>query len=158
MIILIQGGHVIDPGRFNGVADVLIQDGKIAAIGPKLSARTGATVIRANGRLVLPGFVDLHVHFREPGFEYKETIQSGTAAAIAGGFTSVCAMPNTNPVNDNQSVTEFMIDRARGRRPCPSVSDRRHHQGIGRQRIGGNRGPAPRRLCRDLRRWETGDE
>lgn len=113
MTILIQGGHVIDPGRFNGVADVLIQNGKISAVGPMLVAPAGATVIRAAGQLVLPGFVDLHVHFREPGFEYKETIQSGTAAAVAGGFTTVCAMPNTNPVNDNQSITELMIDRAR---------------------------------------------
>ncbi len=113
MALLIQGGHVIDPGRFNGIADILIQDGKISAVAPALKAPAGATVIRAAGQLVVPGFIDLHVHFREPGFEYKETIQSGTAAAVAGGFTSVCAMPNTNPVNDNQSITEFMIDRAR---------------------------------------------
>ena len=113
MTILIQGGHVIDPGRFNGIADVLIEGGKISAVAPALKALAGVTVIQATGQLVLPGFVDLHVHFREPGFEYKETIQSGTAAAVAGGFTSVCAMPNTNPVNDNQSITEFMIDRAR---------------------------------------------
>ncbi len=113
MTILIQGGHVIDPGRVNGVADVLIENGTIAAVGPKLAVPSGATVIPAAGRLVVPGFVDLHVHFREPGFEYKETIQSGTEAAVAGGFTSVCAMPNTNPVNDNQAVTEFMLERAK---------------------------------------------
>ena len=113
MTLLIQGGHVIDPGRINGVADVLIEDGKISAVGPKLSAPAGATVIQAAGQLVLPGFVDLHVHFREPGFEYKETIQSGTDAAVAGGYTTVCAMPNTNPVNDNQAVTEFMLERAK---------------------------------------------
>ena len=113
MTLLIQGGHVIDPGHFNGVADVLIENGKIAAVGPKLAAPAGATVIQAAGQLVLPGFVDLHVHFREPGFEYKETIQSGTEAAVAGGFTTVCAMPNTNPVNDNQAVTEFMLERAK---------------------------------------------
>lgn len=113
MAILIQGGLVIDPGRFNGVADVLIEDGKISAVAPALKAPAGTTVLQAAGRLVLPGFVDLHVHFREPGFEYKETIESGTAAAVAGGFTSVCAMPNTNPVNDNQSITEFMLDRAK---------------------------------------------
>ena len=113
MTLLIQGGHVIDPGRFNGVADVLIENGTISAVGSKLVAPAGTTVIRAAGQLVLPGFVDLHVHFREPGFEYKETIQSGTAAAVAGGFTTVCAMPNTNPVNDNQSVTEFMLERAK---------------------------------------------
>lgn len=111
--ILIKGGHVVDPGRFNGIADVLIEDENISAVAPTLIAPAGATVIQAAGLLVFPGFVDLHVHFREPGFEYKETIQSGTAAAVAGGFTSVCAMPNTNPVNDNQSITEFMLDRAR---------------------------------------------
>lgn len=113
MTLLIQGGHVIDPGRVNGVADVLIENGTISAVGPALKAPTGATVIQAKGQLVLPGFVDLHVHFREPGFEYKETIESGTAAAVAGGFTTVCAMPNTNPVNDNQAVTEFMLERAK---------------------------------------------
>ena len=113
MTLLIQGGHVIDPGRVNGVADVLIENGTISAVGPGLKAPAGATIFQAKGQLVLPGFVDLHVHFREPGFEYKETIQSGTAAAVAGGFTTVCAMPNTNPVNDNQAVTEFMLERAK---------------------------------------------
>ncbi|HVG01426.1 MAG TPA: dihydroorotase [Nitrospira sp.] len=113
MAILIKGGHVIDPGRFNSVADLLILNGKISAIGRNVAAPAETTVIQAAGQLVVPGFVDLHVHFREPGFEYKETIESGTAAAVAGGFTTVCAMPNTNPVNDNQSITEFMIDRAR---------------------------------------------
>ncbi len=113
MALLIKGGQVIDPGRFNGIGDFLIENGKISAVAPTLPTPAGATVIQAAGRLVLPGFVDLHVHFREPGFEYKETIQSGTAAAVAGGFTSVCAMPNTNPVNDNQSITEFMLERAK---------------------------------------------
>jgi dihydroorotase len=111
--ILIAGGHVIDPGRFNGVADVLIDEGRVVEVGPHLKAPAGATKIDATGRLVLPGFVDLHVHFREPGFEYKESIQSGAAAAVAGGFTSVCCMPNTNPVNDNQAITKLMLDRAR---------------------------------------------
>ncbi len=104
---------MIDPGRFNGVADVLINEGRIVAVGPNLKVPAGATKIDAKGRLVLPGFVDLHVHFREPGFEYKESIQSGAAAAVAGGFTSVCCMPNTNPVNDNQAITEFMLGRAK---------------------------------------------
>ncbi|HXF93504.1 MAG TPA: dihydroorotase [Nitrospiraceae bacterium] len=112
ILLLIRGGRVIDPGRQNGVADVLIEDGRIAAVGRHLSAPRSATVIDATGLLVLPGFVDLHVHLREPGFEYKETIESGTAAAVAGGFTSVCCMPNTNPVNDNQSITEFILERA----------------------------------------------
>jgi dihydroorotase len=111
--VLIKGGHVIDPGRWNGPADVLIEAGKIARIGPGAPAPKEAKVLQAAGRLVLPGFVDVHVHFREPGFEYKENIQTGTAAAVAGGFTSVCCMPNTNPVNDNQSITEFILERAK---------------------------------------------
>jgi len=111
--ILIKGGHVVDPGRFSGMGDVLIDEGKIVAVGPDLQAPAGCTMIDAQGLLVLPGFVDLHVHFREPGFEYKETIQSGSASAVAGGFTTVCCMPNTNPVNDNQAVTEFVLERSR---------------------------------------------
>lgn len=113
MAILIKGGRVVDPGRFVGMADVLIDQGKIAAVGPNLSVSTSSKTIHANGKLVVPGFVDVHVHFREPGFEYKETIQSGSAAAVAGGFTTVCCMPNTNPINDNQAVTEFILERAR---------------------------------------------
>lgn len=113
MPILIKGGKVVDPGRFVGVGDVLIDQGKVSAVGPNLQAPAGSTTIEAKDRLVLPGFVDLHVHFREPGFEYKETIQSGSAAAVAGGFTTVCCMPNTNPVNDNQAVTEFILERSR---------------------------------------------
>src|SRR5207249_9116866 len=100
-------------GRINGPADVLIQDGTIAQVEKELAVPPGATLMDAAGKWVLPGFVDLHVHLREPGFEYKETIQTGAAAAVAGGFTSVCCMPNTNPVNDNQSVTEFILDKAR---------------------------------------------
>ena len=116
--ILIQGGHVIDPGRFNGVADVLIDNGKVLAIGNNLMARAKqqggvVEIIDARGKLVVPGFVDLHVHLREPGFEYKETIKTGTAAAAAGGFTSVCCMPNTQPVNDSQAITEFILEQAR---------------------------------------------
>ncbi|ALA59719.1 dihydroorotase [Nitrospira moscoviensis] len=113
MAILIKGGRIVDPGRFVGTGDVLIEQGKIAAVGATVAAPAGATVIDAKGLLVLPGFVDVHVHFREPGFEYKETIQSGAAAAVAGGFTTVCCMPNTNPVNDNQAVTEFILERAK---------------------------------------------
>ncbi len=113
MTVVIRNGRVIDPGRINGPADVLIQDGTIAQVGKGLAVPPGATVMDASGKWVLPGFVDLHVHLREPGFEYKETIQTGAAAAVAGGFTSVCCMPNTSPVNDNQSVTEFILDKAR---------------------------------------------
>ena len=113
MTILIKDGHVIDPGRWNGPADVLIENGAIAAVSPDLSAPKTAMLVQAKGQLVLPGFIDLHVHFREPGFEYKETVQTGTASAVAGGFTSVCCMPNTNPVNDNQSITELILERAK---------------------------------------------
>ncbi|MDE0404248.1 MAG: dihydroorotase [Nitrospira sp.] len=114
--ILITGGHVIDPGHWNGVADVLIEGGKISAVEPNLQSKLqkvkGLKIIDANGLLVCPGFVDLHVHFREPGFEYKETIATGSAAAVAGGFTSVCCMPNTHPVNDSRSTTEFILAQA----------------------------------------------
>lgn len=118
MPTLIQGGHVIDPGRFNGIADVLIDNGKVLAIGKNLIAQAktkdgSIDVIDARDKLVVPGFVDLHVHLREPGFEYKETIKTGTAAAAAGGFTSVCCMPNTHPVNDSQAITEFILEQAR---------------------------------------------
>ncbi len=116
MKTLIRNGHVIDPGRFNGKADVLIEGGKIAAVGAKLLVKgdnsSHVTVIEAKGLWVCPGFVDLHVHLREPGFEYKETIATGARAAVAGGFTSVCCMPNTQPVNDSRSVTEFILRQA----------------------------------------------
>ncbi|MER3423738.1 MAG: dihydroorotase, partial [Nitrospiraceae bacterium] len=115
--ILIKGGHVIDPGRVNGPADVLIEGGKITAVRPNIGVSinnpASLQIIDATGKLVVPGLVDVHVHLREPGFEYKETIQTGTASAVAGGFTSVCCMPNTNPVNDNQAITEFILDQAR---------------------------------------------
>jgi len=117
MRILIEGGRVIDPAnRVDAVLDVLIEDGRIAAVGPPRSARDAAPpdrVLDARGKVVCPGFVDLHVHLREPGREDKETIATGTRAAARGGFTSVCCMPNTHPVNDNQSVTEFILDRAK---------------------------------------------
>ncbi len=116
MKILITGGQVVDPGRWSGVADVLIEEGKIGAVEPnlrqKLQEGNALKIIDAKGLLVCPGFVDLHVHFREPGFEHKETIATGSAAAVAGGFTSVCCMPNTQPVNDSRSVTEFILAQA----------------------------------------------
>ena len=88
-----QGGQVIDPGRFNGVADVLIDKAELSRVGPHLKAPAGATKIDATGRLVLPGFVDLHVHFREPGFEYKETIQSGARQRWPAGSPRSVACP-----------------------------------------------------------------
>ncbi len=117
MRILIEGGRVVDPAnKVDDVLDVLIEDTRIAAVGQKHSARDAAPpdrVLDARGKVVCPGFVDLHAHLREPGREDKETIATGTRAAARGGFTTVCCMPNTNPVNDNQSVTEFILDRAK---------------------------------------------
>jgi len=117
MRTLIKGGQVIDPGRMNTIADVLIEDGKIQAIEVNLQGTLknpeSVTIIDAQGFIVCPGFIDLHVHFREPGFEYKETIATGVASAVAGGFTTVCCMPNTSPVNDSQSITEFIFRQAK---------------------------------------------
>ena len=112
---LVRGGRVIDPGSgHDGVADVLIGgDGRIVAVAEGLEAPEGAEVIEARGLAVFPGFVDLHVHFREPGFEYKETVETGCASAVAGGFTTVACMANTKPVNDNGTVTRFIVERAR---------------------------------------------
>src|SRR5512136_306768 len=98
----IKGGEIIDPaGGYEGVVDLLIADGKVVAVGPALEVED-AELIEAKGKIVCPGFIDLHSHLREPGREDKETIASGTRAAAAGGFTTVCAIPNTNPVIDTQ--------------------------------------------------------
>jgi dihydroorotase len=111
--LLLKGGRVIDPASdFDKVADVLIEDGVVRAVESGARAE-GARVIDCTGKLVAPGFIDLHVHFREPGHEYKEDIASGARAAAAGGFTTVCCMPNTNPPNDNRSVTDLIVRRAR---------------------------------------------
>jgi len=111
--LLIKNGRVIDPAaRQDGVADVWIEDGVIQGVGVGLPTE-GSDVIDATGLIVAPGFIDLHVHLREPGFEHAETIESGSRAAAAGGFTSVCPMPNTMPVNDNATVTSYMIEKAR---------------------------------------------
>ncbi len=114
MNILIQNGRVIDPAnKVSDTLDVLVSEGRIARLGkPGGIPSSGCRVIDASGRLVAPGLIDMHVHLREPGFEYKETIATGIAAARAGGFTSVCCMPNTNPVNDNRSITEFILSQA----------------------------------------------
>jgi dihydroorotase len=115
--LLIQGGRVIDPSQeMDRKADVLIRDGRIAAFGENL-ASNGAERLDASGCVVAPGFIDLHCHLREPGKEYAETIESGGKAAAAGGFTSVLAMPNTRPVNDNAAVTHFIIETARQQSP-----------------------------------------
>lgn len=106
--MLIRGGRVIDPAQsLDQVGDVLLRDGLVAAVGPNLSADE-AEIIEAAGQIVCPGFIDLHCHLREPGYEDKETIVTGTAAAAAGGFTTVCCMPNTLPVLDTAPVLEAL--------------------------------------------------
>ncbi len=113
MSIVIKNGRVIDPAsRRDGIADVLIVDGTIAGVEPDI-ASPGAEVFDASGLIVAPGFIDMHVHLREPGFEHAETIESGSRAAAAGGFTSICCMPNTKPVNDSATVTSYIVERAR---------------------------------------------
>ena len=114
MSLLIRNGRVVDPaGGTDAVANVLIADGRIQKVGRALKAPAGAEIIDATGKVVCPGFIDIHVHLREPGFEYKETIASGTRAAAAGGFTAVACMANTFPVNDNRAVTDYILARAK---------------------------------------------
>ena len=111
--MIVRNGRVVDPANgIDAVQDVLIIRGAIAQVGPTLEAPQGATVIDATGKVVCPGFVDVHVHLREPGFEYKETVATGTRSAAAGGFTAVCAMANTHPVNDNRSITDYILAKA----------------------------------------------
>ena len=111
--ILLRGGRVIDPASaLDGLADVLLIDGKVAGVGPNLSAPDAAEVVDVSGSVVAPGPVDVHVHLREPGGEEAETVASGARAAAAGGFTSVCAMPNTDPVTDNRAAVGFIVKQA----------------------------------------------
>ena len=113
MKLLLKGGRVIDPGTGrDGEFDVLIDDGRIALIDKDLP-RDGAEVLDIRkGWIVAPGLIDIHVHLREPGYEYKETVATGTRAAAAGGFTAVCCMANTNPVNDTRAVTDYILAKA----------------------------------------------
>jgi dihydroorotase len=120
MNIHITGGRIVDPGRFDGVGEIHVVDGTIAAVVPSGSAppepraasksfQPDLRIIDARGKIVSPGLIDLHVHLREPGFEHKETIETGCRAAVCGGFTAVCCMANTRPVNDDPSVTRFIL-------------------------------------------------
>ena len=120
MTVLIKNGIVIDPANNINIAnDILIIKGIIKSIEPPGKLNTNnldnPLIIDAKGCIVCPGLIDMHVHFREPGFEYKETIESGCQSAVAGGFTSVAVMPNTNPVNDNRSVTELILSLAKSK-------------------------------------------
>ena len=112
MALLLKNAHVVDPSvELDGVVDVLIDGDKIAEVGENLAAE-GAEVRDLSGKYLVPGLVDMHVHLREPGYEVKEDIESGTRAAAKGGFTGVCSMPNTDPVTDNGTVVEFVKSRA----------------------------------------------
>ena len=112
--VLVKGGRIIDPAQgMDERGDLLIEDGIVAAIHPDITPPDGARVIEATDLVVCPGFIDLHCHLREPGLEYKETIATGTRAAARGGFTTVCAMPNTDPVMDSRAVADFVLRRAR---------------------------------------------
>ena len=114
--ILLAGARVIDPATgFDAAADVVLRDGRVAEIAGAGKARSAADeTLKVKGLIVAPGFIDLHVHLREPGQTHKENIASGTAAAAAGGFASVCAMPNTRPINDSPAVTRWIQDEDRG--------------------------------------------
>jgi len=116
MLVRIKGGRVIDPGNLDGIMDILIANGKIVEIKKEGTAGDEypeAGIIDASDKIVTPGLIDMHVHLREPGHEYKETIETGCLAAAFGGFTAICCMPNTNPVNDCRQVTEYIIQKAR---------------------------------------------
>ncbi|MEA1947359.1 MAG: dihydroorotase [Thermodesulfobacteriota bacterium] len=115
MLMLIKGGRVIDPGNLDGIMDILIANGKIVEIkkeGVAGDEYPEARIIDASDKIVTPGLIDMHVHLREPGHEYKETIETGCLAAAFGGFTAICCMPNTNPVNDCRQVTEYILQKA----------------------------------------------
>ncbi len=120
MKLLLTGARVIDPSQsIDSRLDIFLEDGKIAKVGTNLSKSTKTKdsekitkIMDLSGMIIVPGLIDMHTHLREPGFEYKETIASGAAAAVAGGFTSIACMPNTDPVNDNRSITEFIRRKA----------------------------------------------
>jgi len=110
--LVIKNGRVVDPAeKVDGVCDIAVEDGIIREVGSDISS-SGADEFDASGLIVAPGFIDMHVHLREPGFEHSETIETGSRAAAAGGFTSICCMPNTQPVNDNATVTSYIKERA----------------------------------------------
>ncbi|MCE5271290.1 dihydroorotase [bacterium] len=111
--LLIRGGRVIDPvNKVDARLDLLVAEGKVAALGQSLDAPEGVRVVEAAGKVVAPGLIDMHVHLREPGREDEETVETGCLAAVAGGFTAVAAMPNTDPVTDNQAAVGYIIREA----------------------------------------------
>ena len=115
-MLLIKNGRVLDPAsKTDAAQDILLEGEKIAEVSApgKITHARDAEIFDAAGLIIAPGFIDMHVHLREPGQESSESIETGTRAAARGGFTAVCCMPNTKPVNDNASVTRFIVDRAK---------------------------------------------
>lgn len=113
MAILIKNGRIVNPAtNMDMRGDILIENNRIKQVLPYIEAEA-EQIIEAYGCIVMPGFIDLHVHLREPGFEYKETIETGTRAAARGGFTTICAMPNTNPVIDTPGQVQFVLEKAK---------------------------------------------
>ena len=119
MAFLLKGAHAVDPQvGLDGMADILVEGSDIVEVGAGLAPADGVEVIDAAGKYLVPGLVDMHVHFRDPGFEYKETIETGSRAAVHGGFTDVATMPNTDPVTDTGTGIRYQIDRARAASLC----------------------------------------
>lgn len=119
MAFLLKGAHAVDPQvGLDGMADILVEGSDIVEVGAGLAPADGVEVIDAAGKYLVPGLVDMHVHFRDPGFEYKETIETGSRAAVHGGFTDVATMPNTDPVTDTGTGIRYQIDRARAANLC----------------------------------------
>ena len=117
MALVVKFGRVVDPAqKIDDLLDVLIDGGRIVKLGKDLQ---GEEAIDARGKIVCPGFIDMHTHLREPGREDEETIESGTHAAAVGGFTGVCCMANTSPINDNQAVTDFILHQAKNHAVVP---------------------------------------
>jgi len=136
MNLLIKEGRVIDPSQgLDEVLDLVVENGLVKEIGKRLSAPSGAETIDASGKYVVPGLIDMHVHLRDPGLEYKEDIVSGTAAAVAGGFTSVCCMPNTKPVIDNKAIATYIIAKAKAEGSCNVFPIGTITQGMGGERL-----------------------
>ncbi|MBI4455768.1 MAG: dihydroorotase [Acidobacteria bacterium] len=114
MTILFRGAHIVDPGsNWDGLGDLLVENGRIAEVRKSLPPEKGWEIIDAAGLILTPGLIDMHVHLREPGREDEETIESGCRSAVVGGFSSVACMPNTDPVNDSETVTRFILEKAR---------------------------------------------
>jgi len=111
--LLIKGGRVVDPSqKIDGQFDILVENGRIVRFEKNIKSSEASEVIEADGLIVSPGFIDLHAHLRDPGYEWKEDIETGSLAAVAGGITSVCTMANTEPVNDNPAITRYIIEKA----------------------------------------------